>query len=66
MFHQIIMQNNMTQQELKFAQKSLYNGGRQIGDAGMRLRGTKYEQDFERLWQALSELNSRLIADINK
>lgn len=62
----IIIQNDMSNQELKWAQKSLYNGGKQIADAGMRLRGTKYEKDYEKLWHALSELNSRLINDINK
>lgn len=56
----------MTTQELKWAQVSIYQGSKHIGDAGMRLRGTKYEKDFERLWCALSELNSRLINDINK
>lgn len=56
----------MSTQELKWAQKSLYNGGKQISDAGMRLRGTKYEKDYEKLWDALSKLNSRLINDINK
>ena len=55
----------MSNQELKWAQKSLYNGGKQIADAGMRLRGTKYEKDYEKLWHALSELNSRLINEIN-
>lgn len=56
----------MTQQELKWTQKSLYNGSKMIADAGMRLKGTKYEKDYERLWHALSELNSRLVNDINK
>ena len=56
----------MSIQELKWAQKSLHNGGKQIADAGMRLRGTKYEKDYEKLWDALSKLNSRLINDINK
>ena len=59
------MQNNMSIQELKWAQKSLHNGGKQIADAGKRLRGTKYEKDYEKLWNALSELNSRLINEIN-
>ncbi len=56
----------MTQQELKWAQKSIYQGSKRIADAGMCLRCTKYEKDYERLWHALSDLNSRLINDINK
>lgn len=32
----------MNKQELKWAQKSLYNGGKMIADAGMRLMETKY------------------------
>lgn len=55
----------MTQQELKWAQKSLYNGSRQIADAGMLLEDTKYEKYFQRLWSALEELNTQLVRDIN-
>ncbi len=52
--------------ELRLAQKSLYNGARQIGDAGMRLNGTKYEADYRKAWTAIEKLNNRLIADIRK
>lgn len=55
----------MTTQELKLAQKSLYNGSKAIVDAGMRLRGTKYENGYRKLWDALASLNSQLINDIN-
>lgn len=54
----------MNTQELRFAQKALYSAGRNIGDAGMRLRGTEYGDDFEKLWNALNNLNNRLINDI--
>ncbi len=56
----------MTTQELEWAQLSIYKGSKHIGEAGMRLQGTKYEKEFERIWCALSKLNSRLINDINK
>lgn len=55
----------MNTQELKWAQNYLYNGSKQIAGAGIILRGTKYKKDYEKLWHALSELNSRLINDIN-
>lgn len=46
------------------AQRAIFRAGNTIGDAGMRLEGTKYEKDYERLWNALNKLNSRLVKDI--
>lgn len=31
----------------------------------MRLRGTRYERDYERLWKAIQSLNNKLIKEIN-
>lgn len=55
----------MNKTQLRWAQKSLYNGSKQIADAGMHLKGTKYEKYFQRLWSALEELNTQLVRDIN-
>ncbi len=54
----------MEQHELKWAQKSLYNGSKSIAEAGMRLAGTKYEKPYNDLWKALEQLNNQLIKDI--
>ena len=56
----------MTIQELKWAQKDLYNGAKKISEAGMRLHGTKYESDYTKVWDAITKLNTRLINDIKK
>lgn len=56
----------MTQQELKWAQKSVFNAGNSLVEAGLRLRGTKFEKSFDRIYKALNSLNKRLIKEINK
>lgn len=52
--------------EYELAQKSLYNGAKLIGEAGMRLQGSKFENDYKRIWEAISNLNSCLIAEVKK
>lgn len=52
--------------EYELAQKSLYNGAKLIGEAGMRLQGSKFENDYKRIWEAISNLNSSLIAEVKR
>lgn len=52
--------------EYELAQKSLYNGAKLIGEAGMRLQGSKFENDYKRIWEAISNLNSSLISEVKK
>lgn len=52
--------------EYKLAQKSLYNGAKFISDAGMRLQGSKYENDYKRIWEAISNLNNSLIDEVKR
>ena len=52
--------------EYELAQKSLYNGAKLIGEAGMRLQGSRFENDYKRIWEAISNLNSSLIAEIKR
>lgn len=52
--------------EYEFAQKSLYNGAKLIGEAGMRLQGSRFENDYKRIWEAISNLNSSLIAEVKR
>ena len=52
--------------EYELAQKSLYNGAKLIGEAGMRLQGSRIENDYKRIWEAISNLNSSLIAEVKR
>ena len=52
--------------ELRLAQKDIYNAGNDLVSAGLRLKGTKYEKSYDRLYKSLNALNRKLIADINK
>lgn len=56
----------LTNQELRWAQKDIYNAGTSIAQAGLRLRGTEYEKAYKRLYKAMTALNGMLIKDINK
>lgn len=52
--------------EYELAQKSLYNGAKLIGEAGMHLQGSRFENDYKRIWEAISNLNSSLIAEVKR
>ena len=52
--------------EYELAQKSLYNGAKLIGEAGMRLQGSRFDNDYKRIWEAISNLNSSLIAEVKR
>lgn len=56
----------LTEQELRWAQKDVFNAGNNLVSAGLRLQGTEYEKTYERIYKALNNLNRRLIRDINK
>lgn len=55
----------MTQQELRFAQRDVYNASQHLASAGLRLRGTVLEKDYEKLFKSLNKLNTKLIKLIN-
>lgn len=50
--------------EYKLAQQSLCKGAKLIGEAGMRLQGSKYENEYKQIWGAISNLNSSLISEV--
>ena len=56
----------LTEQELRWAQKDVFNAGNNLVSAGLRLQGTEYEKAYERIYKTLNNLNRRLIRDINK
>ena len=56
----------LSEQELRWAQKDVFNAGNDLMSAGLRLRGTEYEKLYQRLYKALTALNNKLIKDINK
>ena len=53
-------------QELRWAQKDVFDAANHFVSAGLRLQGTKYEKSYERINKSLNALNRKLIADINK
>ena len=53
-------------QELRWAQKDVFDSANHLVSAGLRLQGTKYEKSYERIYKSLNALNRKLIADINK
>ncbi len=56
----------MVSNEVKWAQKEIYKAGKELASARMRLEGTKYEKEMNKLWDSLAALNTRLVDDINK
>ena len=53
-------------QELRWAQKDVFDAANHLVSAGLRLQGTKYEKTYERIYKSINALNRKLIADINK
>ena len=56
----------LSEQELRLAQKDVFNAGNELVSAGLRLRDTQYEKAYLRVYKALNTLNRKLIKDINK
>ena len=56
----------LTEQELRWVQKDVFNAGNNLVSAGLRLQGTEYGKAYDRIYKALNALNRRLIRDINK
>lgn len=56
----------LTAQELRWAQKDVYNAGKDLALAGLRLNNTKYHAQYRKVYEALTALNNALINDINK
>ena len=55
----------LTEQELRWAQRDVFNAGNELVSAGLRLQGTQYEKAYLRTYKALNALNRKLIKDIN-
>ena len=56
----------LTEQELRWAQRDVFNAGNELVSARLRLQGTQYEKAYLRIYKALNALNRKLIRDINK
>lgn len=56
----------LSTQDLRWAQKDIYNAGKSLASAGLRLQGSEYEDAYRRLYKALEALNRSLIKDIQK
>ena len=53
-------------QEIKWAQQEIYTASKHLSSAKMRLDGTQYAKSFDKIWEQLVKLNSKLVKDINK
>ena len=53
-------------QELRWAQKDVFDAANHLVSAGLRLQSTKYEKSYESIYKSLNALNRKLIADINR
>lgn len=56
----------MTRQELKLAQREVYNAGRTLCSVGLRLDGSKFYAHYRKMYDALIKLNKMLIKEINQ
>ena len=56
----------MTEQELKWAQLDVYTSASKLAQAGLRLDGTKYEDQYRKALEAVRKLNQMLIEAITK
>lgn len=56
----------LTEQELRWAQKDIQEGGGRIAKACLRLEFSKYQAEADKIMNLIHELNRKLIADINK
>lgn len=54
----------MVEQQVKYAQQEIFKAGKELGSAKIRLDGTKYEKDMNKLWDCLKKLNTKLVSDI--
>ena len=62
----MILNEQQQLQELRWAQKDVFDAANHLVSAGLRLQGTKYEKAYERIYKSLNALNRKLIADINR
>ncbi len=56
----------LSEQELRWAQKDVFNAGNNLVSAGLRLQRSEYVKAYDRIYKALNALNRRLIRDIYK
>lgn len=54
----------MVEQQVKYAQQEIFKAGKELASAKIRLEGTKYEKDMNKLWDCLQKLNTKLVSDI--
>lgn len=52
----------LTEQELRWAQKDVFNAGNNLASAGLRLHGTEYEKAYERVYKAATHRCLRHLA----
>ncbi len=61
--NRIVNESRMDNQ-LRIAQKELYSASKNLGSVGMRLEGTRFQEQFMRAWNEVKKLNELLIGEI--
>lgn len=61
-----IIEENTNIQQIKFAQKELYNMGKNLSSIGLRLDGTRYYGLYTKMKDAMIQLNNELIKELRK
>ena len=61
-----IIEENTNIQQIKFAQKELYNMGKNLSSIGLRLDGTRFYGLYTKMKDAMIQLNDELIKELRK
>lgn len=58
--------NESNGNDIQQAQKELHSVGNTLSNLGMRLEGTRFHQQYKRMWNEVIKLNDLLIDEIRK
>ena len=61
-----IIEENTNIQQIKFAQKELYNMGKNLSSIGLRLDGTRFYGLYTKMKDAMIQLNNELIKELRR
>ena len=61
-----IIEENTNIQQIKFAQKELYNMGKNLSSIGLRLDGTRFYGLYTKMKDAMIQLNNEMIKEIRR
>jgi hypothetical protein len=62
----VLIDEAISDREIKLAQKELYQMGKNLSSIGLRLDGTKFYSLYRKMADSVTELNNALIKEIRK